>query len=403
MSAAAVIVGASLGGLRTAEALRRAGHGGTIVVVGDEAHQPYDRPPLSKQVLEGAWEPGQAMLRQAKDLEITWRLGHPAVRLDPAVQVVELADGDEVGYDRLVIATGARPRTLPGLEGVSGVFTLRTLDDSLALLDAFRREPPPRVCIIGAGFIGSEVASSARIHGVPVVVLEAAPFPLGRVLGPELAAACAGLHADNGVELRCGAGVAGVETDGAGHATGVRLADGSVVPADAVVVGIGVAPVTEWLEGSGIAVGDGVLCDAWLRVLDRGGGVVEGVVAVGDVCRWQHPQLGRAVRVEHWSNAVEQAATAARTLTEGPTGEGHAPVPYVWSDQYGHKLQVVGHTTPDDEVVVVEGDPGAQRFVAALGREGRLVGAFGMDMPGRIMAWRRKVADGCPFPPPPEN
>jgi 3-phenylpropionate/trans-cinnamate dioxygenase ferredoxin reductase subunit len=395
-----VIVGASLGGLRTAEALRRAGDAGEIVLVGGEAHQPYDRPPLSKQVLDGRWEAGQATLRQAKDLEVTWRLGSPATRLDLNAKLVSLADGTAVGFDRLVIATGATPRVLPGTDGVSGVFTLRTLDDALALQAAFRAAPPPRVCIIGAGFIGSEVASAAHSHGLDVVLLEAAPLPLARVLGPELAAVCGGLHAEAGVELRCGVGVAGLEVNGLGEVTGVRLADGAVVAADVVVVGIGVAPETSWLDGSGVAVGDGVLCDPWLRALDTSGEVIDDVVAVGDVCRWQHPTLGRPVRIEHWTNAVEHAATAARTLTSGPVGEGHAPVPYVWSDQYDHKLQLVGHTSPDDEMVVVEGDIGDQRFIAALGRDGRLVGAFGMDLPGRIMTWRNRVAEGGPFPPP---
>jgi 3-phenylpropionate/trans-cinnamate dioxygenase ferredoxin reductase subunit len=397
------VVGASLAGLRTAEALRRGGDDGEIVLIGAEPHQPYDRPPLSKQVLDGRWEPAQATLRQAKDLEVTWRLGVPAASLDVDARLVHLADGHDVGFDRLVIATGASPRTLPGTEDISGVFVLRTLDDCLALGVALRVTPAPRVCVIGAGFIGSEVASSAHTLGLEVTVVEAASLPLGRVFGPQLAALCGALHAEAGVSLRLGLGVHGIDANGSGEATGIRLADGSTVPADVVVVGIGVTPTTGWLAGSGLAVEDGVRCDPWLRALDEHGAVVDGVVAVGDVCRWDHPVLGRPVRVEHWSSAVEQAATAATTLLHGPQGDGHAPIPYVWSDQYDHKLQVVGHTSPEDEVQIVEGDIGEQRFIAALGRDGRLVGAFGMDMPGRIMGWRNKVAEGAPFPvPPPE-
>jgi 3-phenylpropionate/trans-cinnamate dioxygenase ferredoxin reductase subunit len=397
------IVGASLAGLRTAEALRRAGMGGEIVLIGDEQHPPYDRPPLSKQVLLGRWEPSQATLRQAQDLEVTWRLGAAATALDLNSQLISLADGTKVGYTSVVIATGSTPRTLPGTEGIRGVSTLRTLDDCLALHAAFQVAPAPRVCIIGAGFIGSEVASAARSYGLEVTILEAAPRPLGRVLGPELAAVCAGLHAEAGVELRCGVGVSGIEKNGLDEVTGVRLADGSVVPADIVVVGIGAVPETRWLEGSGLALDDGVLCDPWLRAVDTSGTVIDRVVAVGDVCRWQHPELGRSVRVEHWSNAVEHAATAARTLTSGPAGDGHAPVPYVWSDQYDHKLQVVGHTSPDDDIEIVDGAIEDQRFIAAIGRNGRLVGAFALDMPGRIMRWRNKVADGGPFPPLPDD
>lgn len=370
-----VVVGASLGGLRAAEALRRLGHAGALTVVGEELHEPYDRPPLSKQVLDGRWEPEKTRLRQDEGLDVEWVTGRRATALDIEARTVTLDDGQSIGYDGLVVATGATPRNLPGAAGLAGVFTLRTLDDALALRAAFA--PQPKVAVIGAGFIGAEVAASARALGLDVTVIEALAQPLARVLGPELGARCARLHKDNGTNLRLGVGVEGL-TSADGRVTGVALADGSTVEADVVVVGIGVTPNTGWLEGSGLAVDNGVVCDASLRAAPD-------VVAVGDVCRWLHPAYG-SMRIEHWSNAAEQAEHAAATLLGDP--QPFAPLPYFWSDQYKAKLQYLGHHGPGAEMRVLEGSIDDDRFVAGFHEGDALVAVLLWAWPARLVAWR---------------
>lgn len=395
-----VIVGASLAGLRAAEALRREGHAAPITVVGAETHRPYDRPPLSKQLLAGTWTRDRVDLRQAEDLAVEWRLGVAATGLSLASRTVALADGTTLPFDELVIATGSVPRSLPGTEHLDGVFVLRTVDDALALAAALD-ERPSRVCVVGAGFIGAEVASTARGRGLDVTVVEALPMPLGRVLGDELGAVCAQLHAAAGTDLRVGVGVDHLDGDSTGRVRAVHLADGTVVEASVVVVGIGVRPATDWLAGSGLQLDDGVVSDAWCRALDDDGAVVPGVVAAGDVARWRNDLFGELMRVEHWTNAAEQAEAAAATLVHGG-GDPHppyAPVPYFWSDQYGHKLQHLGHNHPGDEMVIVDRDAESGRFVAAYGRAGVTVAAFSFDWPARLMPWRQRILDRAPFPP----
>jgi 3-phenylpropionate/trans-cinnamate dioxygenase ferredoxin reductase subunit len=391
-----VVVGGSLAGLRAAEALRAGGDREPITVVGAEAHRPYDRPPLSKQLLVGRVGVDDLALAVDDALEACWLLGRAAVGLDLDARSVVLDDGTRHGFDRLVIATGSHPRTLPGTDGVGGAHLLRTLEDSLALRAALV-ELQPSVAIVGAGVIGLEVASSARTLGCEVTVVEAADRPLARLVGPALGPVCAGLHTDAGVDLRLGTGVEGLMSGADGAVRALALSDGSAVDAGVVVVGVGAAPTTGWLEGSGVDLDDGVRCDSRLRVL-AGGRPVAGVVAAGDVARWDLPGAG-PVRLEHWTNAVESAQAAAATLLGGDAAPEFAPVPYVWSDQHGKKLQLVGWPHPDDDVVLVDGSYEARRFAVALGRRGRLTGGFGMGRPAVVMALRAAIEAGAEFPP----
>jgi NADPH-dependent 2,4-dienoyl-CoA reductase/sulfur reductase-like enzyme len=396
----AVIVGASLAGLRAAEALRREGWTDRIRVIGAEPHKPYDRPPLSKQMLTGEWSPEQTELRHDDDIRVDWILGRKAVALDITAREVYLEDGERVGYERLLIATGASPRTIPGTDHLAGVHVLRTLDDAQRIAHAMSADPPPKVAVVGAGFIGAEVASSARARGLEVTVVEALPAPLSRALGDELGGMCAALHDQGGTTLRLGVGVSELEDDGSGAVHRLRLADGSSVDADIVVVGIGVAPETGWLESSGLLLENGVRCDEWLRVRTTSGSIRADICAAGDLAHWDHAGAGRGVRLEHWTNAVEQATRAAATLTHGPTGEPFAPVPYFWSDQYGVKIQHVGLTLPSDDVHVLEGSTEERKLVAAIGRDGVMVGAFCIGAPAKTMRWKARLA-GPPIPFPP--
>jgi NADPH-dependent 2,4-dienoyl-CoA reductase/sulfur reductase-like enzyme len=359
-------------------------------VIGDEPELPYDRPPLSKQVLAGQWEEDKLPLRRDERAEFEMRLGTRATGLDVAARRLTLSDGDRMAFDGLVIATGARPRTIPGTPPLEGLHTLRTLDDCRRLRKAFARRP--RVIVIGAGFIGSEVAATARGLGLEVTVLEALPVPLSRALGEEMGALCGQLHLDHGTDLRLGIGVSGFR--GTKQVEGLMLADGTIIEAEVVVVGVGVAPVTGWLEGSGLTVNDGVVCDDRCRALGGDGAVV----AAGDVARWHHPTFG-SLRVEHWTNAVEQATAAATGLLKGDEAPPFAPIPYFWSDQYDTKIQYVGHADPADEVTVVEGDVTERRFVAAYGRGGRMTAALAFNRPSRIMAYRAMIGAGAAFPP----
>jgi NADPH-dependent 2,4-dienoyl-CoA reductase/sulfur reductase-like enzyme len=391
-----VVIGASLAGLRAAEELRHEGYTGEVIIVGDEIHAPYDRPPLSKQFLSGKWD----VLRihhHAPDtldtLGLDFRLGQRVTGLDTGDRSVTLGDGSRLGYDGLVIATGASPRRLPGTEGLAGVHTLRTLDDCLAIkADLAAAGDRPRVVVIGAGFIGAEVAATCHQLGAEVTVVEALPTPLGRVIGNRMGEVCAGLHRDAGVGLRLGVGVTGIEsTPGGSSPTVVRLSDSSQLEADVVVVGIGVTPVVDWLADSGLILDDGVLCSETLFAADQ-------VVAAGDVARWYHPALAQTIRLEHWTNAAEGGAAAARNLLAGPeAAEPYAPVPFFWSDQYAAKIQVIGRPDPDDEVVVVDGTEADRKLVALYRRGDRLAAALAISRPRQLMAYRPLLAAGASF------
>ena len=383
------VVGASLAGMRAAEALRREGFDGTVTVIGDETDAPYDRPPLSKQVLAGEWPPERVALYDEDalaDLRLGWRLGRRAVGFDAASRTVTLDDGERLTSDGVVIATGARTRTLRGTESLAGVYTLRTLADSLAIGAEFDATPG-RVVVVGAGFIGAEVAATARDRGLDVTMVEMAETPLERVLGAAMGRVCAEVHVDHGVDLRLGVGVESL--NGTDRVEQVVLTDGTRLDADVVVVGVGVIPNTDWLEGSGLEIANGVVCDETCLA-------APGVTAAGDVARWPNRLFGESMRVEHWDNAIGQGTAAARRLLAGEGGgEPFAPVPWFWSDQYDRKIQLAGRSGPDDEVVVVTGEPAEHRFAAIYGRAGRIVAVLGFNRPRHVMQYRRLIAKGA--------
>lgn len=377
-----VIVGASLAGWSLARSLRSGGFEGSIDLIGEEPHRPYDRPPLSKAYLAGDLDfDGISLSAPDEDVVVTWRLGTPAVSLRD--HTVVLADGTDISGDAVVIATGTSPRSLPAAAGLRGVHTLRTCDDADALRAAF--VPGARVVVIGAGFIGAEVASTASKLGASVTVLDASPEPMAHVFGSSMAGVVTALHGLNGVPLLTGVSVAGI-TSADGAVTGVVLGDGRELPADVVVVGIGVTPSVSWLAGSGVALDNGVVVDAAGRTS------VPGVWACGDVARYPSARAGAAIRVEHWTHAREHGAAVAAGLLGAPAG--YDPVPYVWSEQYGVMVQFAGFVRPGDDVEVVDGDPAGHRFVAAYRREGKLVAVLGARIPRTFVRLRRELAAG---------
>lgn len=388
-----LVVGGSLAGLSTARALRAAGFDGDLTIVGDEEHEPYDRPPLSKGFLSGSTDVGGLALGSPADadLALRWQRGSRAVALDPTTLTVRLASGDELRGDGIVVATGAAPRRLLGTAGLAGVHTLRTLDDAIALRDDLAGRC--RVVVIGAGFIGAEVASTARSLGHDVTVVDAQPRPLDAQLGPTVAAIARSLPADRGVALRTGVAIARVHGSG-GRVASVELDDGTVLPADVLVVGIGVLPATQWLDGSGLECQDGVLTDA------RGITSHPRIAAVGDVARYPSARAGRRVRVEHWTNALEMPRTAAVALLAGSGAAAappvYDPVPYFWSDQYGVKIQAAGHFSTHDDLRVVDGDLDSRRFTVAYERGDRLVGVVSFSNPKSFTALRRELAENSP-------
>ncbi|MDT0302220.1 NAD(P)/FAD-dependent oxidoreductase [Streptomonospora wellingtoniae] len=380
------IAGAGMAGLHAAESLREAGFEGRITMIGQEPHRPYSRPPLSKEFLTGKGAGAGIDLREDSafdGLGLDLRLGRSAQRLRPRERTVELDDGSQVTADGLVVATGSRarrPRT-----ALEGVHVLRTVEDAEAVRDSFKAAE--RVVVVGAGFVGAEVASSARAAGLEVVLLEAAPTPLTRVVDPRIGGVFAELHRDHGVDLRLGVGVTGYE--GRGRVERVRLSDGSAVEASLVVAGLGALPNTGWLEGSGVGLAEGtggVLCDEYCRT------ALPGVYAAGDIAAWPHPRYGGLMRLEHWTNAGEQAAAAVRNLLAGG-GTPYTPVPYFWSDQYGMKIQLLGQAAPADTAEIVYGSAEDRKFVALLGRAGMLVGILGLRSTPKVMRLRRLLAE----------
>jgi NADPH-dependent 2,4-dienoyl-CoA reductase/sulfur reductase-like enzyme len=383
-----VVVGASLAGLRAAETLRQHDVADEVVVVGEEVHRPYDRPPLSKKLLSGEWEADRIQLRQPDvfdDLDVDWRLGTAATALDTRQRTITLADDSRLEFDAVVIATGARPRRLAGQDDVATTHVLRTVDDSLRLRAAIA-PGGRRVVVIGAGFIGLEAAATAQQLGNDVVVLEGASAPLIRGIGVEMGNAIAELHRARGIEVRCGVLIDGLTDEG------VVLVGGEVVPADAIVVGVGVTPNTQWLERSNLKLRDGVVCDATLNALDISGNAVPGVYAAGDVARWPNPLFEEEMRVEHWTNAAEQGAHVAenlRRVAAGEPAEAYAPLPFFWSDQFDHRIQFLGRAAPDDDVRVVAGSVESGKFLTLFGRDGRLHGALGVNAPRWVMPTRK--------------
>ncbi|MEV7392046.1 FAD-dependent oxidoreductase [Streptomyces sp. NPDC091215] len=375
-----VVVGASAAGLAAAETLRREGYDGTLTLVGDEPHVPYDRPPLSKQVLSAEWAPDRVVLRAPTELdalELELRLGVAACGLDVADRTLRLADGSEVPYDGLILATGVRPRRLPG----EGAHVLRTLDDALTLRE--RIGPGQRLVVVGAGFLGAEAAAVAWRLGAQVTLLEPAPVPLAHAVGEEVGRALSRAHRERGVDLRTGVTVTEVTEEG------VRLAGGEEIAADEVLVAIGSLPNTEWLADSGLSVGDGVVCDEYCEA-------ARDVYAAGDVARWHNPLFGVSMRIEHRTNAAEQGMAAARNLLNPGARKAFAPVPYFWSDQYEMKIQAYGYLRGHEEARVVEGELEEGRFVAAYRTGERLSGVLAVGMPPKVLrGWRQAVSLGA--------
>lgn len=353
-----LVVGAAAGGLATVEALRRRGFTGPITMLGAEPHLPYDRPPLSKQVLAGEWTPEQARLRP---VDATLHLGDPAVAFDAAAREVTTASGQIFRAEAVVLATGAHPRRLPG---ALDAYVLRSLDDALSLRAVLA--PGRRLVVVGDGVLGTEIAATAVKLGADVTLAGPQPAPMHLQFGPVVAALLADLHTRRGVRLRLGAAVTGAGPDG------VALATGEVLPADVVVVAFGAAPATGWLEGSGLTLDDGVVCDEHCRAAG-------GVWAAGDVARWWHPGLRASVRLENRTNATEQGQAVAADILGA--GSAYAPVPYFWTEQFDARIHVYGVPVPGAELEVVEGDPGRGRFVAVYHHAGRPVAVLGWNMP----------------------
>ena len=379
-----VIVGGGLAAARTAEQLRRSEYAGRITIVSDEFHLPYDRPPLSKEVLRKEVDDVALKPREWYDeRDITLRLGSAATSLDTARQTVTLADGTVLRYDELVIATGLVPRRIPAFPDLEGIRVLRSLDESMALRE--HASGARHAVVIGAGFIGCEVAASLRSLGVDVALVEPQPTPLAAVLGERIGELVARLHRCEGVDVRLGVGVA--EVRGHQHVDTVVLTDGTELPADLVVVGIGSRPATDWLEDSGVEVDNGVICD------EAGRTSAPCVWALGDVASWRDA-TGHQARVEHWSNVADQARVVVPAML-GQDVPSAVVVPYFWSDQYDVKIQCLGEPEADDVVHLVEDD--GRKFLAYYERDGVLVGVVGGGMPGKVMKVRAKIAAGAPI------
>jgi NADPH-dependent 2,4-dienoyl-CoA reductase/sulfur reductase-like enzyme len=378
------VIGASLAGLSAARALRAQGFDGELTMVGGEAQRPYDRPPLSKEFLAGdVGEDALALETDDEDLNAQWLLGVHALRLDAGAGAVQLDNGTTLHADGIVVATGARARRWPGSEHLGGVHVLRTVDDAVALRDELR--PGARLVVIGAGFIGAEVASTATKSGLDVTVVEAALAPLAGPLGVPLGAAVARLHSEHGTRLLCGAPVAGVT--GSDRVTGVQLADGRQLAADIVVVGIGAIPNIEWLRDSPLELANGVVCD------EGGATAIPNLVAVGDCAAWHERCVGRPHRVEHWTGALERPAIAVATLLAGGRHNGTpARPPYFWSDQYDCRIQFAGIADPGDEITYEVGNQRDTSFLAVYRREGQPVAVLGVNQPRLFTRWRRQLA-----------
>jgi NADPH-dependent 2,4-dienoyl-CoA reductase/sulfur reductase-like enzyme len=400
-----VIVGASLAGLRGAEALRNEGFAGQLTIIGDEACEPYDRPPLSKQVLKG-WVPADhTKLPRLRKIDAEWRLGVAASGLNRARRIVQLANGEEIPFDRLLIATGVRARQWPNqaeaaLEGVS---TLRTSDDAARLQEQLAAGPR-RVLVIGAGFIGSEAASVCRDLGLEVTVVERAASPLAGALGGVIGAIAAEMQRAHGVDLRTGVSVEALEGDTSGHVRRVRLSDGTTLEVDVVLASLGSIRNTEWLEDAGLATGFwGVACDAGCRAFDVNGVVTDNIFVAGDIARSPHVLFEyEFLSMEHWDNAVIGAEVAAHNMVSDETDRrAHLLTPAFWSGQFGVNIKSVGLPSFGDEIVFTQGSIEERRFAAAYGRRGRIVGAVTFDQGKWLDYYRALIERSASFPPPP--
>ncbi|MEU6553375.1 FAD-dependent oxidoreductase [Streptomyces sp. NPDC046915] len=397
-----VIVGASLAGLRAAETLRAEGFAGSLTMIGDEPYEPYDRPPLSKAVLLGRASPQHTELPRRLEIDAKWRLGVAATGLDLAAKRVRLADGDEVEYDRLLIATGVRARPWPkeSEAELDGVFVLRTRDDAATLYRRLRAGPR-RVFVIGAGFTGCEIASACREMGIAVTVAERAGAPLVGALGGVIGAVAAQLHQDSGVDLRTGVMVTALEGDSVGRVRAAHLSDESIVETDVVIVSLGATRNTEWLAGSGLGAGPrGIACDAGCRAFDFRGIVTDDVFVAGDVARSPHALFGyQFLSLEHWGNAVAQAEVAAHNMiSPGAERRPHLWVPAFWSSQFGVNIKSVGVPPMGEEIMITQGSLTERRFVGVYGYQGRVIAAVSFDNTRWLEFYQRKIETGAPFP-----
>jgi NADPH-dependent 2,4-dienoyl-CoA reductase/sulfur reductase-like enzyme/ferredoxin len=398
-----VIVGASLAGLRAAATLRQEGFTGSLTLIGDEPYEPYDRPPLSKQVLQGWVPPQHTALPRPGDLDAEWRLGVPATGLDLAAKQVHLADGEPVDFDRLLIATGVRSRPWPQPEqaALDGVFVLHSRDDAAGL---HRRltERPARVLVVGGGFTGSEVASACRDLRLPVTVVEAGKAPLAGALGGVIGAVAADLQRAAGVDLRCGVTVTALDGDARGRLRRAHLSDGSTVEADVAVVALGGIRNVEWLRGSGLAAGAfGVACDAGCRVFTVDGLVTDDIFAAGDVARFPHPLYDfEFLALQHWGNAVAQAEIAAHNMLSDQTDRWpHLALPQFWSTQFDTEIKSTGVPTFADQVVIAQGSVAERRFVAVYGHQGRVTAAVAFNQAKWLEFYEGLIERSAPFPP----
>ncbi|MEV6669128.1 FAD/NAD(P)-binding oxidoreductase [Streptomyces sp. NPDC051162] len=399
-----VVVGASLAGLRAAEALREKGFTGSLTLVGEEPHLPYDRPPLSKQVLLGRVRARDAGLPARRGIDARWKLGVRARGVDPVGKQVLLDDGERLPFDRLLVATGtrARPWPVPAGAGLDGVLTLRTRDDAELLAERLDAGPR-RVLVIGAGFTGSEIASACRERGIEVTVAERGPAPLVGALGGTLGAFAATMQRAHGVDLRCGVTVTALKGSG-GRFTGAEFSDGGRVDADVAVVALGAVRNTEWLAGSGLAAGPrGLACDAGCRAFDMYGIVTDDVFVAGDVARFPHPLFEyQMLSLEHWGNAVAQAEVAAHNMiSPGPLRRPHLTVPSFWSAQFGLNIKSVGVPTFSDQVVVAQGSLREGRLIAVYGYRGRVTAAVSVNRAKWLEHYQRLIETAAPFPPGP--
>ncbi|MEY4130961.1 MAG: hypothetical protein RLZZ31_1085 [Actinomycetota bacterium] len=400
------IVGASLAGLSAARTLRREGFNGSIVVLDADPALPYDKPPLSKQLLAGDWDPEKIVLSAVnEDLQLDLRRATRAIALDTANRQLtfttsqsaasDVAPGERetLTYDGLILACGASARWLPGTQGIAGVHVVRSLDDSLQLRDELEANPS-RVVVIGAGFIGAEVASTCRKRGLNVTLIEAMPLPLGHILGEQVGEVCAEIHRMNGVDLRLGTGIEKlntIQTDEGERVVGVTLSNGETIDAEVVVIGIGVAVNTQWLENSGLQLENGIVCDNTLKAAAN-------VVACGDIARYPSARMGQMVRIEHWEHAIAGGEAAARTLLaemSGQPGPVFDALPWFWSDQYDRKIQLAGRPGPDDSFEIVHGSLEEFRFVALYGKGDKLTAVLGMNRPRHVVQLRTIMEQGA--------
>jgi NADPH-dependent 2,4-dienoyl-CoA reductase/sulfur reductase-like enzyme len=400
-----VIVGASLAGLRAAEALREKGFEGSLTIIGDEPHEPYDRPPLSKQVLKG-WVPADhTKLPRLRRVDADWKLGVAAVGLDRINHLVKLGNGEEVSYDRLLIATGTRARPWPNAQeaALQGVFTVRTVEDAAGLQAALAGRPR-RVLIVGSGFVGSEIASVCRDLDLPVTVTERGSGPLKGALGGVISEIAADMMRDAGVDLRTGTSVTALTGDESGHVRQATLSDGTVLDVDVVIPSLGSVRNVEWLDGAGLATGQwGVGCDAGCRAYDINGVVTDHIFVAGDIARAPHVLYGyQYLALEHWDNAVSGAEVAANNMLNLEVGRRpHLPLPSFWSGQFGVNIKSVGVCSFGDEIVFTQGSPQDRRFAAAYGKNGRIVGAVTFNHGKWLPYYAELIERSAPFPPPP--